>query len=111
MRPALRRILWVLALMSSLVILGTLGFHLVEGWTLFEGFYMTLMTLTTVGYGEIHPLSFSGRILASALMLGGVAMVFISIGVLVDIIIKLELADYFGRKRRQRMLETLSDHY
>ena len=72
---------------------------------------MTLMTLTTVGYGEIHPLSFSGRIVAAVLMLGGVATVFISIGVLVDIIIKLELADYFGRKRRQRMLETLSDHY
>ena len=111
MQPALRRVLAVLALITSLLIFGTLGFYWVEGWTLFEGFYMTLMTLTTVGYGEIHPLSLSGRILASALMLGGVAVVFISIGVLVDLIIKLELADYFGRKRRQRMLETLTDHY
>ncbi|MSV30576.1 MAG: potassium channel protein [Bryobacterales bacterium] len=111
MQPPLRRVLGVLALISSLLISGTLGFHWVEGWTLFEGFYMTLMTLTTVGYGELHPLSSSGRIVAAALMLGGVAAVFISIGVLVDIIIKLELADYFGRKRRQRMLEELSDHY
>jgi voltage-gated potassium channel len=97
--------------MSALLTFGTLGFHIVEGWTLFESFYMTLMTLTTVGYGEVHPLSVNGRIVASALMLAGVATVFVSIGVLVDVLIKLELADYFGRKRRERMLDKLSGHY
>jgi voltage-gated potassium channel len=97
--------------MSFLLIFGTLSFHAIEGWTYFDGFYMTLMTLTTVGYGEVHPLSFGGKVVASALMLGGVATVFISIGVLVDILIKLELADYFGGKRRQRMIETLTGHY
>jgi len=97
--------------MSGLLTFGTLGFHIVEGWTLFESFYMTLMTLTTVGYGEVHPLSLNGRIVASALMLAGVATVFVSIGVLVDVLIKLELADYFGRKRRERMLDKLSGHY
>jgi voltage-gated potassium channel len=111
MRPALRRILWVLALMSTLLIFGTLGFHWVEGWSLFDGFYMTLMTLTTVGYGEVRPLSVSGRIVASALMMGGVVTVFISIGVLVDLIVKLEMADTFGRKRRQHMIEKLTGHY
>jgi voltage-gated potassium channel len=111
MQPAWHRVLAVFILLSALLIFGTLGFHWVEGWTLFEGFYMTLMTLTTVGYGELHPLSSSGRVVAAALMLGGVVMVFISIGVLVDLIIKLELGDYFGRKRRERMLETLTDHY
>ena len=111
MRIPLRRILWVVGLMSGLLTFGTLGFHIVEGWTLFESFYMTLMTLTTVGYGEVHPLSLNGRIVASALMLAGVATVFVSIGVLVDVLIKLELADYFGRKRRERMLDKLSGHY
>ena len=97
--------------MTALLVFGTLGFHSVEGWTFFDSFYMTLMTLTTVGYGEVHPLSFSGRVVASALMLGGVATVFVSIGVLVDIIIKLELADALGRKRRGRVIEKLNDHY
>src|SRR4026207_1166148 len=108
MQPALRRVFWVLTLMSTLLIFGTLGFHWVEGWTFFDSFYMTLMTLTTVGYGEVHPLSFSGRIVAVALMMGGVVAVFVSIGVLVDLIIKLELADFFGRKRRQRVLDKLT---
>jgi len=111
MRAALYRILWVIVLVSSLLIFGTLSFRAIEGWSYFDGFYMTLMTLTTVGYGEVHPLSFGGRVVASALMLGGVATVFISIGILIDILIKLELADYFGRKRRQHMIETLSGHY
>jgi voltage-gated potassium channel len=111
MQLPLRRVLWLLALMFSLLLFGTLAFHLVEGWTLFDGFYMTVMTVTTVGYGEIHPLTMSGRIVAAMLMLGGVGTVFISFGVIVDLIIKLELGDYFGRKRRQRMVEKLTEHY
>src|SRR4029453_7445599 len=111
MHLALNRILWVLALVSGLLVFGTLSFHWIEGWTYFEGFYMTLMTLTTVGYGEVHPLSLQGRLIASALMLGGVVSVFISIGILVDVVIKLELADTFGRKRRQHVIEKLNDHY
>ena len=111
MPSPLRRIVWVLALMFSLLLYGTLTFHWVEGWTFFDAFYMTLMTLTTVGYGEVHPLSLAGRIVASSLMMGGVATVFVSIGILVDMIIKLELADYFGRKRREHMLDKLTGHY
>jgi voltage-gated potassium channel len=111
MRSPLRRIVWVLVLISVVLASGTLGFHLVEGWTLFESFYMTLMTLTTVGYGEVHPLSIAGRVVASALMMAGVATVFIAFGILVDVLIKLELADYFGRKRRDRMLDKLNNHY
>src|SRR5437762_10932476 len=72
---------------------------------------MTLITLTTVGYGEVRPLSFQGRIVASILMMGGVAAVFISFGVIVDIIIKLEMADYFGRKRKLRIMDHLKNHY
>jgi voltage-gated potassium channel len=97
--------------MTFLLTAGTLGFYWVEEWPLFESFYMTLMTLTTVGYGEIRPLSFHGRIVASGLMLGGVLTVFIAIGVMVDTLINLERVDYFGRRRRRTMLEQLSNHY
>ena len=72
---------------------------------------MALMTLTTVGYGEVHPLSFHGRLFASFLMLVGVATVFISFAILGETLLRLELADYFGRRRRTRMLEGLAGHY
>ena len=74
-------------------------------------FYMALMTLTTVGYGEVHPLSFHGRLFASFLMLVGVATVFVSFAILGDTLLRLELADYFGRRRRTRMLQHIAGHY
>jgi voltage-gated potassium channel len=53
-----RRLLAVGGVLILAASIGTAGFHLVEGWSLFDSFYMALMTLTTVGYGEVHPLSF-----------------------------------------------------
>ena len=105
------RLLVVGGVLVSAALIGTVGFHLIEGWPLFDAFYMALMTLTTVGYGEIHPLSFHGRLFASFVMLVGVATVFISFAILGDTLLRLELADYFGRRRRTRMLEGIAGHY
>jgi voltage-gated potassium channel len=106
-----RRLLLVVGVLISATAIGTLGFRLVEGWPLFDAFYMAIITLTTVGYGEIHPLSFHGRVFASFLMLVGVATVFLSFAVLGDTLLRLELADYFGRRRRTRMLQQIAEHY
>jgi voltage-gated potassium channel len=99
------------ALLTAAILIGTVGFVVVEGWPVFDSFYMTLMTLTTVGYGEVHPLSYHGRLFASFLMLVGVTTVFVSIAVLGDTLLRLEMTDYFGRKRRDRMLRDISGHY
>jgi voltage-gated potassium channel len=72
---------------------------------------MTLITLTTVGYGEVRPLTLHGRVFASFLMLVGVATVFVSFAILGDTLLRLELADYFGRRRRLRMLQHMAGHY
>jgi voltage-gated potassium channel len=106
-----RRLLAIGAVLVSAALIGTTGFHLIEGWPLFDAFYMSLMTLTTVGYGEVHPLSFNGRLFASFVMLVGVATVFVSFAVLGDTLLRLELSDYFGRRRRTRMLERIAGHY
>ena len=106
-----RRLLLILALLTTVLCIGTLGFHLVEGWNWFDSFYMALITLTTVGYAELYPLSTEGRIFGSLLMIRGVTVTFVSIAVLADLAIKLELADYFGRERRQRMFDQISNHY
>ena len=52
----------------ALVLMGTAGFHYMEGWSWFDGFYMVLTTITTIGYGEVHPLSHAGRIFNSCLL-------------------------------------------
>lgn len=108
---AVQRLIWVLVVLTSLLFLGTFAFHWVEGWDLLDSLYMTLLTLTTVGYGEVHPLSRAGQVVASALMLTGVAAVFVGFGVVVDLIVKLEVSDYFGQRRRLKTMQRISGHY
>lgn len=105
------RLLIVAGVLMTATLIGTLGFHFVEGWPLFDAFYMALITLTTVGYGEVHPLSVNGRVFASFLMLVGVATVFVSFAILGDTLLRLEFADYFGHRRRTRMLQHIAGHY
>ena len=72
---------------------------------------MALITLSTVGYAEIHPLSEAGRVFGSLLILVGVTVTLVSFALLGDFIIKLELADYFGHRRNKKVLGKLKDHY
>ena len=106
-----RGLLLIFCLLSVVLAAGTVGFHVVEGWAWFDSFYMALITLTTVGFGEVFPMSTQGRAFASLFMLSGVTAMFVSLALLGDLVIKLELADYFGRRRRQRMFGKLSDHF
>jgi len=106
-----KRLLLIAALLLFVILTGTAGFFFIENWPLFDSFYMTLMTLTTVGYGEIHPLSARGRVVASVLMLVGVTTVFVSIAIVAETLLRLEMTDYFGGRRRARMLKDISGHY
>jgi voltage-gated potassium channel len=87
------------------------GFTVVEHWPVFDSFYMTLITITTVGYDEIHPLSQGGRIFNSFLIFFGVSTMFFAIGGMTQIIIELELNQYFGKRRIRAMIDNLSNHY
>jgi len=107
----LKRLLLIAALLAIAISIGTIGFVVIEGWSFFDSFYMTLMTVTTVGYGEVHPLSYHGRMFASVLMLIGVTTVFVSIAILGETLLRLEMTDYFGRRRRDRMLKNIKGHY
>ncbi len=60
-----RRLLLILGLLGVVLAAGTIGFHVVEGWAWFDSFYMALITLTTVGFGELFPISTEGRVFAS----------------------------------------------
>jgi voltage-gated potassium channel len=72
---------------------------------------MTLTTMTTVGYGEIHPLSHAGRVFNSFLIVFGVTTIFIAIGAMTQTIIELEFGDAIGKRRTKRMIDKLKDHY
>jgi voltage-gated potassium channel len=71
---------------------------------------MTLITVSTVGYAEVHPLSFYGRIFNSFLIFFGVTMMLLAVGGMTQVIIELELTQYFGRRRTRKMINNLEDH-
>src|SRR4051812_47143503 len=57
-------------------VLGTAGYVLIEGWSAWDAFYMTVITVTTVGYGEVHPMSQAGRAFTVVVLLTGVGAFF-----------------------------------
>jgi voltage-gated potassium channel len=105
------RIPLALSLLITVVCIGTLGFHVIEGWTWFDGFYMTLTTMTTIGYGEIHPLSHAGRVFNSFLIVTAVLAAAFTLGTLTQALLEFEFGKAFGRRRMERALSKLSDHY
>src|SRR6202163_3728263 len=99
-----------LAILFTLA-LGTTGFVFIEGYPAFDAFYMTLTTVTTVGYGEVLPLSHAGRIFISFLISFGVAVIFLAVGAMTQTAIELELNQFFGKRRVKNMIEKLEGHY
>ena len=93
------------------LILGTAGFMLIENYRFFDAFYMTVITISTVGYAEIHPLDRAGQIFNSFLILFGVTTLLLSVGVMTQTVIELELNQFFGRRRVKSMIDKLMDHY
>jgi len=111
MNRLVRRILFtVFALLATLAI-GTIGFTVIDHYPPFDAFYMTLTTMTTVGYGEVHPLSQAGRVFNSFLIIFGVTTILIAIGAMTQTIIELEFGDAFVRRRNKRMIDQLKDHF
>lgn len=94
-----------------LVIAGTAGFHYIEHWSWFDSLYMVVITLTTIGYDEVHPLSHSGRIFNIGFITAGVALVFLVIGAGTEALLEFELVKVFGKRRMDREVASLRNHY
>jgi voltage-gated potassium channel len=95
----------------ALILIGILGFHYIEGWTWFEGFYMVLTTITTIGYGELHPLSHVGRFFNTFIIVAGVGLLLLLTGGAAQALLEFELQTVFGRRRMERDISRLSGHY
>jgi voltage-gated potassium channel len=107
----IRRRLILIAMGLALVLTGgTLGFMWIEHYPVFDAFYMTLTTVTTVGYAEIRGLSHAGRVFNSFLILFGVTTIFLAVGAMTQTLIELELNQFFGKRRVRSMIENLEGH-
>ena len=105
------RVYVVLTLLTLIILGGSAGFHFIEGWGWFDGFYMTLTTMTTIGYGEIHPLSHAGRVFNSFLIGVSVLAGGFTIATFSQALLQFEFTQVFGRRRMERELARLNGHY
>lgn len=97
--------------LAGVIGLGTAGYTLIEGWPVFDALYMTVTTVTTVGYREIYPLSLAGRVFTLLLILLGVGTLFYVLGNFARFVLEGELQYVFGKYRSGGKVKTLSDHY
>ena len=106
----LRNLKFVAVALAFVVAIATAGFHYIEGWTWFDGFYMVITTLTTIG-DQTHPLSHAGRVFNIIIVILGVGLVFLAIGSLTQALLEFELQNFFGRRRMERDIGRLTGHY
>jgi voltage-gated potassium channel len=90
---------------------GVLGYRLIEGWSWIDALYMTVTTLSTVGYGEVHPLSPAGRIFTMGLIVSGGAMLAYALSHLIHFLFAGEWREHWENQRRLRMLNQLNNHF
>ncbi len=105
------RLLLTLLLIVAVCAIGAIGFHIIEGWPWFDGLYMTIITMTTVGYGETHALSHEGRIFNIFLILSAVTAGGLLLATATQALLEFELGSYMGRRRLEKEIEKLQDHY
>ncbi len=106
--PARARIRIVLLTVLAAIALGTIIFHLVEGWSILDSLYVTAQTLTTVGFGDITPRTVLGRVFATVFMIVGVGIVLYALTSTVQSIVHSEL---FARYGHSRKMSKLRDHF
>lgn len=106
--PSRARIRIVLLAVLGAIALGTVAFHLFEGWSILDSLYVTVQTLTTVGFGDITPRTTLGRVFATVFMMVGVGIVLYALTSTVQSIVHSEL---FAKYRQIRQMSKLRDHF
>ncbi|MBZ5495395.1 MAG: potassium channel protein [Acidobacteriia bacterium] len=107
----LRRLLPAGLLLLIIVVVGISGYILIEGWNLLDSTYMVVITLFTIGFQEVHPLSHAGEIFTMFIAVSGVGTAVYAGGRAVEIIVEGEMSGYRKRKRMNQRIREMSQHY
>jgi voltage-gated potassium channel len=107
------RLILPVSLVAMVTAVGTVGYHWLgreQGATFLDALFMTVITITTIGYGEIIRLDSLGRVFTMAVAVTGIGSLFYSLTVIMDYLVASRLADPYGSKRMQREIDALRDH-
>jgi voltage-gated potassium channel len=98
-------------LLAGVTLIGTLGYMVIDGWSAWDAFYMTIISVTTVGYGYPRTLSRAGEIWTTLVLLAGVSTLFYTASLVMALMVEGGLYRRIEARRFTRMLDTLTDHY
>lgn len=106
-----RQFIFSLVLIVVVIFSGTAGYVILEKWPVFDALYMTITTITTVGYREVHDLSDTGRVFTLVLIVFGVGTILYTLNNAARIVIEGEIKEIFGRRKLEKKIKGLRDHY
>lgn len=106
-----KQFLKIALLLLSVIIIGVGGFVIVEGWGVLDALYMTLITISTVGFNEVHPLTPYGKVVVIGLIMLGVGSFFYIITALAEFVVSGQFGGALGRRRMKKAIDGLKNHY
>ncbi|HWQ61069.1 MAG TPA: potassium channel protein [Negativicutes bacterium] len=104
------RLKFILAAFLAILAAGTVGYIVLEGLSPFDAFYMTVVTVATVGYGDIVPHTAGGRVFTMILIVTGVGMTYYSLTYLFSLMVEGQLKNFMGRRGMNRKIASMRDH-
>jgi voltage-gated potassium channel len=107
----LRQTLISIGLSIVLMAVGSAGYMIIEGWNFMDAFYMTIITMATVGYGEVHPVSFQGRVFTVVLILLGVGFFLYVAGNIIQFLVEGRIRSVLGRRKLDKQIDKIKGHY
>ena len=100
-----------LVILIIIIAVGSTGYMAIEGWSFFDSFYMTVITITTVGYGEVQNLSEAGRFFTVVLIIVGMGIIIYIVGMFAEAMVDLQVREMLGRRKLDQQIKKIKDHY
>jgi voltage-gated potassium channel len=105
-----RRVRWTFAALIVVFLVGVAGYWVLEDWSLLDAVYMTVITLTTVGFKEVRPLDANGQVFTIVLLVMGVGLALVSVALIAQLVAESQLGARSRRRRMEREIDRLRDH-
>jgi voltage-gated potassium channel len=106
-----RNIIFATVMLALVIGLGTVGYMTLEHWNFLDSLYMTVITISTVGFSEVNPVSNQGRILTMTVLISGLGVLAYVVGTLTRTLVEGQLLEVMGRKKLERQIQKLKGHY
>lgn len=106
-----RNIVFAAVMLALVLSMGTAGYMILEEWNFLDSLYMTVITISTVGFSEVNPVSNQGRILTMTILISGLGVLGYVVGTLTRTLVEGQLLEVMGRKKLERQIQKLKNHY